>query len=111
MNRDDHTKNFSFLRDQNGPWKLSPAFDITHAYGPSSQWNARHLMSVNGSFDDIGLADLRSVGDRHDVPGYREITREVLAAVDEWPDFATRAEVPDEVMTSINDTIARFRPR
>jgi len=28
-NRDDHSKNFSFLMDKNGEWKFAPAYDLT----------------------------------------------------------------------------------
>jgi serine/threonine-protein kinase HipA len=28
-NRDDHSKNFSFLMNKNGHWKLAPAYDLT----------------------------------------------------------------------------------
>ncbi len=33
-NRDDHSKNFSFLMDAKGEWKLSPAYDLTFSSGP-----------------------------------------------------------------------------
>jgi serine/threonine-protein kinase HipA len=33
-NRDDHGKNFSFLMNQTGEWKLSPAYDLTFSSGP-----------------------------------------------------------------------------
>ena len=33
-NRDDHSKNFSFLMDDKGEWKLSPAYDLTFSSGP-----------------------------------------------------------------------------
>ncbi|MBE8222219.1 MAG: type II toxin-antitoxin system HipA family toxin [Bdellovibrionales bacterium] len=36
-NRDDHSKNFSFLMDKNGAWKLSPAYDITFSFGPEGE--------------------------------------------------------------------------
>jgi len=29
QNRDDHSKNFSFLMDKNGKWKFAPAYDLT----------------------------------------------------------------------------------
>ena len=32
-NRDDHTKNFSFLMAKTGEWKFSPAYDLTFASG------------------------------------------------------------------------------
>lgn len=34
-NRDDHAKNFSFLMDEKGVWKMSPVYDATFSYGPS----------------------------------------------------------------------------
>ncbi len=36
-NRDDHAKNFSFIMDFGGQWKLSPAYDITFSHGPGGQ--------------------------------------------------------------------------
>tara|TARA_R110001592_G_C13162862_1_gene749077 strand:- start:248 stop:1480 length:1233 start_codon:yes stop_codon:yes gene_type:complete len=33
-NRDDHGKNFSFLMDSTGQWKLAPAYDLTFSSGP-----------------------------------------------------------------------------
>src|ERR1022692_3587697 len=67
-NCDDHTKNFSFLLPKQGGWRLSPAYDVTHAYAPTSQWTAQHLMSVNGRFAGITRADLVEVADRFQVP-------------------------------------------
>ena len=36
-NRDDHTKNFSFLMNEFGEWKLSPAYDLTYSNGPGGE--------------------------------------------------------------------------
>ena len=36
-NRDDHGKNFSFLMDSTGEWKLAPAYDLTFSSGPGGQ--------------------------------------------------------------------------
>lgn len=43
-NRDDHTKNFSFVLNQQQEWQLSPAYDLTYNEGP----NGYHQMSVMG---------------------------------------------------------------
>lgn len=43
-NRDDHGKNFAFRLDQQGFWKLSPAFDLTYSFGPGGE----HSTSVAG---------------------------------------------------------------
>jgi serine/threonine-protein kinase HipA len=111
VNRDDHTKNFAFLRPEGGDWRLSPAYDVTHAYRPDSQWNSRHLMGVNGKFDEIGLEDLHEVGQRADVPSYKRLVREVSEAVAAWPDFAGEAEIDDDTIKAIASDLDRFRPR
>lgn len=110
VNRDDHTKNFAFLRRRGGGWELAPAFDITHAYRPDSPWTSRHLMAVNGKFEQITVDDLNAVGERNDVPGYRRVVREVGAAVGDWRDFASTAELAPGVVDHIATDMERFRP-
>lgn len=111
VNHDDHTKNLSFLRPQGGDWRLAPAYDVTHAYRPDSQWTSRHLMVVNGKVAEIGLDDLHAVGERNDVPGYRRLVRDVREAVDTWRAFAEEAELDDPAAKAVADDIERFRPR
>jgi serine/threonine-protein kinase HipA len=106
MNRDDHTKNLSFLLPQDGGWRLSPAFDVTHAFNPSGEWTQHHQMSINGKFDAVTLADLYAVADAQGVPGSRRITDEVVAAVRAWPDFAAEAGVDPRTIQSISDQMA-----
>ena len=36
-NRDDHSKNFSFLMDAKGEWQLSPAYDLTFSSGSNNE--------------------------------------------------------------------------
>jgi len=43
-NRDDHSKNFSFLMDKNGQWTFSPAYDLTYSTG----LNGEHQMDICG---------------------------------------------------------------
>jgi serine/threonine-protein kinase HipA len=109
VNRDDHTKNFSFLLTPTG-WTLAPAFDITHAYRRDSQWTSRHNLSVNGKTDGISVADLEAVGERQAVPGYRRAIREVRSAVDEWSSFATSAEVDATSAEAIAFDMKELRP-
>ena len=62
-NRDDHSKNFSYLYDANKKeWYLSPAYDLTY----SSSFNGEHATTINGegknpSLDDI-LAVAKNIG-------------------------------------------------
>ena len=90
-NNDDHTKNLSFLMDDDGTWRLAPAYDVTFAYSPTSHWVSRHLMSVEGKFEHITTRDLETLGDRVGVAGYREIIGMVTDAVASFATFADAA--------------------
>ena len=61
-NRDDHSKNFSFILTRDNEWKLAPAYDLT----PSAGINGEQTAMVNGKGTDITDADLiaaaRTVG-------------------------------------------------
>ncbi len=55
-NRDDHSKNFSYLYED-GRWRLSPAYDLTY----SNSIDGEHATTVNGNGRDPGLSDLLAV--------------------------------------------------
>ena len=58
QNRDDHTKNFSFLYTEDNGWRLSPAYDITY----STTYYGEQTTSVKGKGRDICDEDLISTG-------------------------------------------------
>lgn len=96
-NYDDHSKNFSFLMDREGKWRLSPAYDLTYANDPNSNYINNHQCLVNGKFEGIGTDDLLKVGTD---AGLNKRKMEVIIAavkdaVRNWPSFAEQAEIPD----------------
>jgi serine/threonine-protein kinase HipA len=56
-NRDDHSRNFAFRMNEQGLWKLSPAFDLTYSFGPGGE----HSTSVAGHGKHITRAQLMQV--------------------------------------------------
>lgn len=66
-NCDDHTKNFAFMMDKTGQWRLAPAFDISHAYRPDSTWVNQHALSINGKRKDITRPDLLTVAKKMNI--------------------------------------------
>ena len=56
-NRDDHAKNFAYLMDAQGRWRLAPAFDLSYSQGPGGQ----HSTSVAGEGARPSRADLMRV--------------------------------------------------
>jgi len=60
-NRDDHSKNFSFLYcAQSGAWKLAPAYDLTY----SSSFGGEHATCVNGNGRDPAMKEILAVSER-----------------------------------------------
>ena len=47
-NKDDHSKNFSFMMDKAGRWSLSPIYDIAY----NSGMNGYHQIDVTGEAQD-----------------------------------------------------------
>ena len=58
-NRDDHSKNFSYLYDEDEKrWKLTPAYDLTY----SNSIGGEHATCINGNGRNPGMEDLIAVG-------------------------------------------------
>ena len=92
-NCDDHSKNFSFLMDSAGVWRLAPAYDVTFAYDPNNHWINSHLMSVRGKFANIKPNDLYEVADIYGIASAKRRLTEIRDVVANWQHFATDAGV------------------
>ncbi|MEE9417658.1 MAG: type II toxin-antitoxin system HipA family toxin, partial [Acidimicrobiales bacterium] len=110
VNRDDHTKNLSFLLPEQGEWKLAPAYDITHAHNPSGQWTSLHQMTIEGKRANIVVDDLYRFADRFAVPGYKGIVSEVLEVVQGWPSFAAEVGLDKETTARVSNDLVANRP-
>ncbi len=76
-NRDDHLKNFAFLMDVSGSWRLSPLYDFTRNDGPGG-W---HTLSVAGEGRNPGEKDLLRLAESVDLA--EEEAKEIIAVVRE----------------------------
>ena len=100
-NQDDHTKNISFLMDEIGQWRLSPAYDVGYAYNPKGGWTAMHQMSVNGKFEDITRDDLLAVAVANNIKNAAEVIEQVVDAASNWPRMALDCGVPRDMVSNI----------
>jgi serine/threonine-protein kinase HipA len=104
-NRDDHTKNISFLLEKNGKWKLAPAYDITFSYNPANKWTGAHQLSVNNKRTDIRDEDMLEVAAKMNIKKPLEIIEQVRDTVSRWKQFASLAGVRKETMESIQKVL------
>ncbi len=81
-NTDDHNKNFSFIMDHTGKWRLSPAYDLTYIFNIS---NAHLEQMYKGNYHLLANIDghNRKLVIRKDTPLSESITQKGLANIDE----------------------------
>lgn len=104
-NQDDHTKNISFLMNEQGRWRLSPAYDMGYAYNPKGSWTSTHQMSVNGKFDNITRQDLMTCATNNNIKNAAEIIDQVCDVAAHWPTIARECDVPQTMIDGINSYI------
>ncbi len=100
-NQDDHTKNISFLMDEQGAWRLSPAYDMGFAYNPTGEWTATHQMSINGKFTDITREDLLSCAQKNNIKNASAIIDAVCESASTWENIAKECGVPQLMIDTI----------
>ena len=105
QNCDDHTKNFAFMMNPLGEWKLAPAYDVCHAYRPGSAWVSQHALSVNGKRQGITRDDLLEVGRQMNVKKAPAIVQQIAEAVSKWHEYAEQVNVEAPLRDAIGETL------
>ncbi|MEN5434726.1 type II toxin-antitoxin system HipA family toxin [Sphingobacterium faecium] len=102
-NRDDHAKNFSFLMDKTGIWKLSPAYDLTFSRGP----NGEQSTMVKGEGRNPSISHLHSLGTEAKLSKslIAEIIEQTRDALSQWKDLAKKFNVHQKNISHISSFI------
>jgi serine/threonine-protein kinase HipA len=96
-NRDDHTRNFAFVMDEQGVWRASPAYDLTFADGPGGE----HSTLICGEGKEPERAHLLRLAKEGDLKRAAAIIDEVQAAIDGFKGFADEAGVPAKTRDAV----------
>lgn len=102
-NRDDHSKNFSFLMDKKGSWTVSPAYDLTFSSGPSGE----HSTMIMGEGKNptkhhlLKLAEVANIENKRVI----EIIDQVATSIQKWESIAASAGVSKKQTKNISDAL------
>jgi len=90
-NRDDHSKNFTFLMDATAQWKLSPAYDLTFSSGP----NGEQSMMVMGEGKNPTVEHLIKLGAtaKLDDSFITQVIDQTKTALNNWKSLAIECGV------------------
>ncbi|MDE6296508.1 MAG: type II toxin-antitoxin system HipA family toxin [Muribaculaceae bacterium] len=105
-NTDDHNKNFSFMLEKEGHWKLAPFYDATfifnkYATGPEEQ----RCLSLYGKVEDISKEDLISIAKENNIRNAKGIISKVAESLMQFPELAEKYQIPDKFRAIIQKTI------
>lgn len=105
-NRDDHAKNFSFLMNEFGEWKLSPGYDLTFSNGPGGEQSTM----VMGEGRNISRTHLEKLGLEAKLSKafIVEVIRQTSLALENWKNLAKEYDVNKENIEMIEKRISKF---
>ena len=96
-NRDDHSKNLSYLMDSSGNWQLAPAYDLTY----SNSSHGMHSTTIAREGIHPGKSHLMELANEFRLKNGTQIINHVADAVSQWKSFAKDAAVTKESMDLI----------
>jgi len=104
-NRDDHAKNFTFLMNAQGEWRLSPAYDLTFSGGPGGE----QTTMVMGEGKNPGVSHLTKLGADAKLPKKtaQDIIAQTLEALGGWRNLAKAHGVRSANIKLIETRIAK----
>ena len=105
-NTDDHNKNFSFLMDEQGRWRLSPAYDMTYIFNSGGFLpEAQHCLMIRGKYAGVTLEDVRELASENGIRKAESIIREVVDAIADFRSIAERYGVQERWITAVENTL------
>ena len=100
-NRDDHSKNFSFLMDKNSNWKFSPAYDLT--FSQSSY--GFHSTSVAGESKNPTVKNLNILASDFGLKNNNKIIDEVKNSISHFKNLANNYQISKDSTDLISRTL------
>lgn len=88
-NKDDHSKNFSFLMDGKGAWQLASAYDLTFSSGSYGY----HSTAVAGESQSPGKEHLRKLAGIFGINHVDAIIDQVSTSLSQWSKYAKEYDV------------------
>jgi len=104
-NRDDHSKNFSWLMDDSGTWTLAPAYDLTY----SSTAIDEHSTLVAGEGANPGRKNILKLAEEFSISKPTEIIEEVQESISQWPAIAKEYGVSSNSVNRIQNKFEELR--
>ncbi len=105
-NTDDHNKNFSFVMDQNGSWRLAPAYDITYVVDRGGYLpNKEHCLYIRAKLCDITRSDVIAFARDNGIRRPDAIIKDVVSSLKQFRSVAVANGVSEPWIGRVEATI------
>lgn len=105
-NTDDHNKNFSFVMNEDGSWRLAPAYDITYIIDRGGYLpNKDHCLYVRAKLHHITRSDVIEFARDNGVRRPDAIIRDVVSALRQFRTVAAENGVSESWIGRVESTI------
>ena len=104
-NRDDHSKNFSFLMNTKGEWQFAPAYDLTFSYSGYGF----HSTMIAGESKNPGRKELMKLATHFGLENAGSIIEEVQEAIRNWGAIANEFGITSETRSSVQTAMDKLR--
>lgn len=112
-NTDDHNKNFSFLLEENGRWRIAPAYDVTFIFNTNGTGpNIERRLSICGKTSEISKSDLLDFARQNDIRNANAIIHRTADAIGNFGEYALNCGVTQPwcsiIHKALNDNLVEF---
>ena len=105
-NTDDHNKNFSFIMDERGNWRLAPAYDITYILNLGGiQPNQDHCMFIRAKLRNVTKEDVLQFAFDNGIRKPEKIIKEVRDSLLQFRKIASKNAVDEKWIGRVESTI------
>ena len=105
-NTDDHNKNFSFIMQKDGSWRLSPAYDITYIIDSGGYLpNEDHCLYIRAKLRNVTREDVIKFAHDNGIRRPDSIIRDVVRALRQFRLVATKNGVSEQWIGRVEMTI------
>ncbi|MBO2525792.1 MAG: serine/threonine protein kinase HipA, partial [Bacteroidetes bacterium] len=99
-------KNFSFLMDEQGCWRLSPAYDMTYIFNSGGFLpETQHCLMIRGKYSSVTLEDVKKLAVENGIRKAESIIRKVVVAVLEFRSIAEHNGVLEQWISAVENTL------
>ena len=108
-NTDDHNKNFSFLMNEDGSWRLAPAYDVTYIFDNGGFLpNEDHCLYIRAKLRNVTREDAIQFARDNGIRRPDAIIREVADSLKHFREIATKYGVSEQWKGRVETTIIDY---